>query len=176
MWYEKCVTMLISTWQIFCKLTIIGMFTSNCTSQSVPITTKVVSLNPAHGELYSIQHYVIKFISELQHVGGFLRVLRFPPQYNRNLVKSGVKHHNPDHSPSYCFRCYTVLKNMFSVRKSIYSITCIKKDYAICKTIIRNTSYLVLNNWYFPFWKLHVLFFYISDKIKKFNQLLNSSL
>ena len=24
--------------------------------QSVPITTKVVSLSPAHGELYSIQH------------------------------------------------------------------------------------------------------------------------
>jgi hypothetical protein len=28
--------------------------------QSVPITTKVVSLNPAHGKVYSIQHYVIK--------------------------------------------------------------------------------------------------------------------
>jgi hypothetical protein len=38
--------------------------------QSVPITTKVVS---------SIQHYVIKFVSDLRHVGGFLRVLRFPP-------------------------------------------------------------------------------------------------
>ena len=31
--------------------------------QSVPITTKVVSSNPVHGELYSIQHYVIKFVS-----------------------------------------------------------------------------------------------------------------
>ena len=28
--------------------------------QSVPITTKVVSLNPSHGDVYSIQHYVIK--------------------------------------------------------------------------------------------------------------------
>ena len=28
--------------------------------QSVPITTKVVSSNPVHGEVYSIQHYVIK--------------------------------------------------------------------------------------------------------------------
>ena len=27
--------------------------------QPVPITTNVVSSNPAHGELYSIQHYVI---------------------------------------------------------------------------------------------------------------------
>ena len=39
--------------------------------QSVPITTKVVSSNPAHGEVYSKQHYVIKFVSDLQQVGGF---------------------------------------------------------------------------------------------------------
>jgi hypothetical protein len=26
-----------------------------------------------------VQHYVIKFVSDLRHVGGFLRVLRFPP-------------------------------------------------------------------------------------------------
>jgi hypothetical protein len=38
--------------------------------QSVPITTKVVSLNPTHGEVYSIQHYVIKFVSDLRQVGG----------------------------------------------------------------------------------------------------------
>ena len=46
--------------------------------QSVPITTKVVSSNPVHGEVYSI-HYVIKFVSDLPQVGDFLRVLRFPP-------------------------------------------------------------------------------------------------
>ena len=40
--------------------------------QSVHITPKVVSSNPAHGEVYSIQHYVIKFVSDLRHVGGFL--------------------------------------------------------------------------------------------------------
>jgi hypothetical protein len=33
---------------------------------SVSITTKVVSSNPAHGEMYSIQHYMIKFVSELR--------------------------------------------------------------------------------------------------------------
>jgi len=33
--------------------------------QSVPIITKVVSSNPANGEVYSIQHYVIKFPSDL---------------------------------------------------------------------------------------------------------------
>ena len=40
--------------------------------QSVSITTKVVSLNPAYGEVYSTQHYVIKFVSDLQQVGDFL--------------------------------------------------------------------------------------------------------
>jgi len=31
-------------------------------------------------EVYSIQHYVIKFVSDLRQVGGFLWVLRFSPQ------------------------------------------------------------------------------------------------
>ena len=43
------------------------------------ITTKGVSSNPAHGQLYSIQHYVIQFVSDLRQVGGFLWVLRLPP-------------------------------------------------------------------------------------------------
>ena len=47
--------------------------------QSVPIITKVVSLNPVHGEVFSIQHYVIKFVSDLRQVDGFPQVLRFPP-------------------------------------------------------------------------------------------------
>ena len=47
--------------------------------QSVLITTKVVSSNPVHGEVNLIQHYVIKFVSELRQVGGFLRLLPFPP-------------------------------------------------------------------------------------------------
>ena len=40
-------------------------------------------LSQVHGEVYSIQHYVIKFISDLQQIGGFLRVLfGFLHQYN----------------------------------------------------------------------------------------------
>ena len=31
------------------------------------------------GEVYSIQHYVIKFVSDLQQICGFLWILRFPP-------------------------------------------------------------------------------------------------
>jgi len=33
--------------------------------QSVPIITKIVGLTPADGEVYSIQHYVIEFVSDL---------------------------------------------------------------------------------------------------------------
>jgi hypothetical protein len=46
--------------------------------QSVPITTDVVSSSLDQGEVYKLQHYVIKFVSDLQHVGGFFQVLRFP--------------------------------------------------------------------------------------------------
>jgi len=42
--------------------------------QSVPITTDVVSSNLDQREVYNLM-----FISDLRQVGGFLRVLRFPP-------------------------------------------------------------------------------------------------
>ena len=43
----------------------------------MPITTNVVSSNPIDGEVYSKQYVVIKFVSDLWQVGGFLRMLRF---------------------------------------------------------------------------------------------------
>ena len=48
-------------------------FTTTCAT--VPSTTKVVSSNHVHGEVYSIQHYVIKLVSDLRQVGGFLDIL-----------------------------------------------------------------------------------------------------
>jgi Asp-tRNA(Asn)/Glu-tRNA(Gln) amidotransferase C subunit len=50
--------------------------------QSVLITTKVGSSNPVHGKVYSIQRYVIKFVSDLRQIGGFLWELLFPPPIN----------------------------------------------------------------------------------------------
>ena len=80
--------------------------------QSVPITTNSMRSNPAHGEVYSIQHYVIKFVSNLSLVGGFLRwVSSSTPvsstfktdchdsRYDSNIVESGVKHHNSNYNP-----------------------------------------------------------------------------
>jgi len=41
--------------------------------QSVYITTNVMSSNPVHDEVYSILHYVIKFVNDLWQVGGFIK-------------------------------------------------------------------------------------------------------
>ena len=45
-------------------------FTTTCT-----ITTKILSSYPVHGEVYSVQHYVIKFVTDLRQVGGFLQYI-----------------------------------------------------------------------------------------------------
>jgi len=41
-------------------------------------TICAISSNHVHGEVYSIQHYMIKFVSNFRRVGGFPRVLQFP--------------------------------------------------------------------------------------------------
>jgi len=70
--------------------------------QSVAIPTNIVSSNPARGEMYSIQHYVIMFVSDLWQGSDFFWELWFPPpinltaRYNWNIVESGIKHHNPN--------------------------------------------------------------------------------
>ena len=61
---------------------VVELTTTYMYMQSVHITTKFVSSNPAHGEVCSIQNYVRKFVSDLRQVGGFLWILRFPPQEN----------------------------------------------------------------------------------------------
>jgi hypothetical protein len=48
----------------------------------MPINTNVVGSNHAHGEVYSMQYYVTKFVSDLRQVGGFFRALRFPLPIN----------------------------------------------------------------------------------------------
>ena len=51
-----------------------------------------------------LQHYVIKCVSDLKQVGGFLRVIQFLPPIKltatislKYIVESGVRHHN--HNP-----------------------------------------------------------------------------
>ena len=51
------------------------------------------------GEVYLIQYFVIKFVSDLWLVfsgySGFLHQQNWLPRYNWNIVESGVKHHKP---------------------------------------------------------------------------------
>jgi hypothetical protein len=47
---------------------------------------QVVNSNPVHAEVYSMQHYVIKFVSDLRHVGGFLCVFQFPTPTDRHDI------------------------------------------------------------------------------------------
>ena len=42
------------------------------------ITTKFVSSNSTHDEVYLIEHYENKFVNNVSKVGGFLRVHQFP--------------------------------------------------------------------------------------------------
>ena len=67
--YIQQDVMVVIVWQLDLQLPV----------QSVPITIKDVNSNPAHGDVYSLQHYVVKFVSDLWKVGGFLRILQFPP-------------------------------------------------------------------------------------------------
>jgi hypothetical protein len=48
-----------------------------------------------HGdsEVYSIQQYVIKFVSDMGQIGGFLWVLRFPPPMKLPATIYGVQRH-----------------------------------------------------------------------------------
>jgi hypothetical protein len=48
--------------------------------------------NPAEGEMYAMQHYVIKFVSELRQGGVFfLRVLPLVPSIKSSFVSEKVK-------------------------------------------------------------------------------------
>ena len=64
---------------LFAQVVIVLQLNLQLPVQSVPITTKVVSSNPAHGEVYSLQLrvYVINYVSDLGQIGSFL--LFHPP-------------------------------------------------------------------------------------------------
>ena len=70
-----------------------------------------------------MQYYVIKFVSDLRRVSGFLQ---FPPpikltaSYNCNIVESDVKHHKPTKQ----MHCMLILfKEIFSqIQKSYFSL------------------------------------------------------
>jgi hypothetical protein len=58
--------------------------------QSVSITTKGVSSNPVHGEVYSIQHYVIERIYTLYVYLGLCIILSFRVKQDDNQISFNI--------------------------------------------------------------------------------------
>ena len=69
-----------------------------CDCMVVGFTTisAISAYHPIHYEVHSIQHYEIKFVSDLRHVGGCLSTpvsstnKKVPPRYGWNIVDSDV--------------------------------------------------------------------------------------
>ena len=68
----------------------------------MPIANNIASLNPYHCEVYSVTTLRDKVCQWLATGQWFSLGTRFPPpikldmpQYNWNIVESGIKHHNP---------------------------------------------------------------------------------
>jgi hypothetical protein len=68
----------------------------------MPIATKVVSSNLTHGEVYWIQHYVIKFDSDFWQVsespsGSTVSITETTDRHHITeiLLKVVLKHHDP---------------------------------------------------------------------------------
>jgi hypothetical protein len=77
----------------------------------VHITTTIVSSNTFHGKVYLIQHYVIKFVSDLWQAGGFpadtsdsSTNIADRQDITEIYFDSGVKHYNSNPSTEkYCY-------------------------------------------------------------------------
>jgi hypothetical protein len=58
----------------------------DCEGRQLRTWSHTAVSNPAHGKVYSIQYYVIKFVSDFWQVGGFLWVCWFPPPIKLTAV------------------------------------------------------------------------------------------
>jgi hypothetical protein len=103
------------------------------------ITTKVVSSNPTHGKVYWIQHFVIKLVSDLWQVPGFLWVLRFPP--NSLRVYMSLHWDYPDAEPT-SLHSYS-LTLLLNRKPTITNYSLSIAWWALGRTIQRNWQHKV---------------------------------
>ena len=99
-----------------------GSWISNYLFNQCPSPLK---LHPAHGKVYLIQHYVMKFVSELRQVVGIFLFFCFlffglpppikltAPWYGWNIVESDVKQHNPTPFPISDYRFHHAGKRIY---------------------------------------------------------------
>ena len=90
----KLTTRSLMTGAVVCM--IIRSLDLQLSMQTVLITTNVVSSNPADGEVYSIQHYVIKFVSVLnrertEQLYGFQPCTKIHVYNQNNTIETIIK-------------------------------------------------------------------------------------
>lgn len=91
------------------------------------ITTNVVSSNPAHGNVYSIQHYMIKFVSDVRENDGFLQVVLKFCLWQIDSYKCAFW--------CKCIRSLCLFRtSQPDITLDVYNVTCYTTmDYGICQ-------------------------------------------
>jgi hypothetical protein len=130
-----------------------------------------VSPNPAHGEVYAIQHYVINIVSDLWQVCPFLWLHRFLTPikltttiFNWHIVESGFKHQISNPNPlfflhelcifsSYIKLCVNWTNTQNRVKKTISTKNCKQTSYIPLRLCVFNRLYK-----YTSYLKLYFLF------------------
>jgi len=79
--------------------------------QSVSITTNIISSNPVHGEVYSIQHYVIKFVSDLRQVSSTNKTGRHDT--TEILLKMALNTIQPNQPSNNCLQVLKITFNWY---------------------------------------------------------------
>jgi hypothetical protein len=100
------------------------------TTYTIPVSTYhhwSWEFEPRSGEVYSIQHYVIKFVSYLRQVGSFIWALRFPPPIK--VALSTINQTNQTINDEYgvfrvCFRYWSLFSSFHNNIKQLISSYC----------------------------------------------------
>jgi len=79
--------------------------------QSVPITTNIVIMNPARGEVHSIQHYVIKFVSATGQWFSPVSSINKTECHDKTKILLKVALNNINQTQTYEF-CYIQIRRM----------------------------------------------------------------
>jgi hypothetical protein len=75
-WFRKKITCLLKRGRRVHDRMVVGFTTTYASSA---YNHRSCDFETRSCEVYSIHHYMIKFVSDLRNVGGFLLALRFPP-------------------------------------------------------------------------------------------------
>ena len=98
-----------------------------------------------------VQHYVIKFVSDLRQVGGFLHQCNLPPRYSWNIVESGIKHHQENNQTNKLIVWNIVPRRLSSYTYKLVFWSITRANIPLCSDNDLNLSKLILFhriNWF----------------------------